>query len=177
MKKKFILGTLSLILIGVLAFGMVGSGAWFTSTAASNQNSLTAGTLSLDVNGQATQTQGFTAMNLKPGDWALTGSATLKNTGSVPGHLWYEIVNISPSNSLTGHLYPQMQQNVAPWTRYGSGPTFAVAQGARVDVADLAPGASLPMVLYVSWPSTSSDNDAQGQSFVFDIVWHLDQVH
>lgn len=177
MKKKFLLGTLSLLLIGILAFGLVGSGAWFTSTAPSTNNSLTAGTLTLNVNGQSTQTQGFTATNLKPGDWALVGSATLKNAGSVPGHLWYEIVNVTPSNALTGHLYPQMQQNVAPWTRYGTGPSFAASPNVRVDVADLAPGASLPMVLYVSWPSTTSDNDAQGQTFTFDIVWHLDQVH
>lgn len=101
----------------------------------------------------------------------------MKNTGSVAGHLWYEIVNVQPGNALGSLTYPQMQENVAPWTRFDGANPFNSAVGVRVDVGDLAPGESLPVVLYVSWPSTNNDNAAQGQSLTFDVVWHLDQVH
>lgn len=49
--------------------------------------------------------------------------------------------------------------------------------GQRVDVMELAAGQSYPIVLYAVWTSTDNDNLAQGDTVMFDVVWHLDQVH
>jgi hypothetical protein len=164
-------------LVVVLAIGMTGSGAWFTSTATSTGNQLTAATLKLNVDGQESVVQSYVLPNIKPSDWALGGQAVLKNTGTIPGHLWFEIVNVSPAGTALGNLvYPKLQQNVAPWTRFGGTEVINSAVGHRVDVTDLAPGESLPIVAYFSWPPTDGDNAAQGQTVTFDIVWHLDQI-
>jgi len=161
-----------------MAFGMLGSGAWFSDTVSSTGNSLTAATLYVSVNDTRGTTQTYTLNNIKPGAWDLGGQAILKNTGTIPGHLWYEIVNVSPAGGPLGALvYPSFQANVAPWTRYGGNLVINEAVGVRVDVADLAPNASIPLVVYFVWPSTDGDNAAQGAALTFDVVWHLDQIH
>lgn len=177
MKNKILLIVLLASLV-VLAVGLTGTGAWFSSTASSTDNQLTAATLELQVNGVESVSRSYVVENLKPGDWKLGGQAVLKNTGSIPGHLWFEIVNISPSDGPLGNLvYPKFQQNVAPWTRFGGSEVINMSVGDRVDVADLESGESLPIVAYFSWPSTADDNAAQGASLTFDVIWHLDQIH
>lgn len=176
MKKK--LGLIAILAVTlVLVFGL-SSGAWFSDAVSSTGNSLTAATLYLDVNGARSSSQTYVLNNMKPGDWALAGQAILKNTGSIPGHLWYEIVNVSPSAGPLGALvYPQFQMNVAPWTRFDGANVINNSVGMHVDVMDLAPGASLPIVAYFNWPPTAGDNAAQGAALTFDVVWHLDQIH
>ena len=177
MKKKT---TLFLALIAVLTFGLVGTGAWFSSQVSSSGNSLSAATLHLTVNDNGEGVvQTYSLSGLKPGDWALaSGQSVLKNTGSIPGHLWFEIVAVHPADGALGSLvYPKFQANVAPWTRFGGDRVINASVGQRVEVADLNPGDSLPIVLYVSWPSSVNDNAAQGGNLTFDVVWHLDQIH
>ena len=177
MKKKHMLWV-ALAAIAVMGIGMFSSGAWFSDNVSSTGNSLTAATLYVSVNDTRGTTQTYTLSNIKPGDWALGGQAILKNTGSIPGHLWYEIMNVSPANGPLGALvYPVFQANVEPRTRYGGNLVINNAVGVHVDVMDLAAGESIPLVVYFSWPSTSGDNAAQGASLTFDVVWHLDQVH
>lgn len=168
----------TILAIGTLIFAMSPSGAWFNDTVSSTGNSLTAATLYVSVNNTRGTTQTYTLNNIKPGDWALGGQAILKNTGSISGHLWYEIVNVSPAGGPLGALvYPSFQANVAPWTRYGGNLVINNAVGVRVDVADLAPDASIPLVVYFVWTPTDGDNAAQGANMTFDVVWHLDQIH
>jgi len=175
-KKLLILGTF--LVISVLVFGIVGSGAWFSDTVSSTNNSLTAATLHVNVNNTRGTTQTYTLGNIKPGDWALGGQATLKNVGTIPGHLWYEIVNVSPANGPLGALvYPKFQANVSPWTHFGGTTVINNSVGVHVDVVDLAPDESIPLVVYFSWPQTAGDNAAQGATLTFDVIWHLDQIH
>ena len=175
---RIVLGVLLVAVLVLGSFGL-GSGAWFSSQVSSTNNSLTAATLNLTANDGNGTTQSYVVGNLKPGDWAYAGGqVTLKNTGSIPGNLWYEIVNVLPSNGPLGALvYPEFQENTAPWTRFNSGNVFNNAGGVPVNIGTLNPGDSIPMVLYVSWPSTPNDNAAQGASLSFDVIWHLDQIH
>jgi hypothetical protein len=177
MKKNWKI-LVAVLAIAVLAFGMLGTGAWFSDTVSSTGNSLTAATLYLNVNGGRSSSQTYKLDNIKPGDWANGGQAILKNVGTIPGHLWYEIVNVSPASGPLGNLvYPVFQANAAPWTHYGGTTVINNSVGAHVDVVDLALGESIPLVVYFSWPQTASDNTAQGASLTFDVIWHLDQIH
>jgi hypothetical protein len=179
--KKFLM--ILMILVTVLAiatmtYGMLGSGAWFSDSVTSAENRLTAATLNLNVNDTRGTSQTYVLDNIRPGDWALGGQAILKNIGSIPGRLWYEISNVSPASGLLGALvYPSFQANIAPWTRYGGTLVINSSVGQRVDVVDLAPGQSIPIVVYFNWPMGIEDNSAQGASLTFDVVWHLDQIH
>lgn len=176
MKKRWALVIL-LGTIAVLVYGMFGSGAWFTSTATSTDNKLTAATLKLEVDGVNSVARTYVLDNIKPGDWALAGQAPLKNVGTLPGKLWFEIVNVTPSDGPLGALvYPKFQQNVAPWTRFGGDKVINLSVGERVDIMELAAGESIPIVAYFSWPQGPNDNSAQGASLTFDVIWHLDQI-
>jgi predicted ribosomally synthesized peptide with SipW-like signal peptide len=179
MKKLWKYGFL-LLAVAIMAFGMLGTGAWFSDTVTSTGNSLTAATLRLNVNGNRSSSQTYVLSNIAPGAWDLGGQAILKNIGTIPGHLWYEIVNVSPADGPLGALvYPSFQANSdgGPWPRFGGTQVINAAVGTHVDVMDLAPGASIPLVVYFTWPSTANDNSAQGASLTFDVVWHLDQIH
>ncbi|MDF2531706.1 MAG: Camelysin metallo-endopeptidase [Clostridia bacterium] len=90
MNKKVII---SLVLVALMGFGTaIGTFAWFTSTATSNNNVFTAGTIALDVNGQTDGSFDIALNNsglVQPGD-ILTGGdngiamITVKNNGNLP---------------------------------------------------------------------------------------------
>lgn len=68
-RRSLIILTLG-ILVGVMAFGVVGSAAWFTDQDSIDDNSIGAGVLSIDVRSEEGVTQPFTIGNLPPGgDW------------------------------------------------------------------------------------------------------------
>jgi hypothetical protein len=198
MKKGFLL-LIAIFTIAIMAYGMVGTEAWFTDTVTTSSMTISSGTLSLKINGQNDVSQTYGVSNLIPGAWDLAGQAILKNDGSIKGHLWLEIINVrnfentcinpetnagdatcgsGPDQGELGSFAKIIfQANVAPWTRYGGTKTITAASGQRVDLIDLEPGQSYPVVAYVSWPPTDSDNLAMGDSVVFDVVFHLDQIH
>ena len=176
--SKYLKIVFGVLLIAVLAFGLIGTGAWFSSQVSSTNNSLTAATLNLTANGSTGTTGSYILSNIKPGDWANAGQVTLCNTGIIAGDLSYQIVNLSPANGPLGALvYSEFQENVSPWARYNTGDTFNNSVGTSVAVTKLDPGACLPIILDVSWPSSANDNSAQGASLTFDVAWRLDQIH
>ncbi len=76
--KKVGLLILVLGVLGVLAFGMTGSGAWFTSTTELTGNSISTGTLDLGVEGGP-----FAASDLQPGGgWQNVGWFCATNNGN-----------------------------------------------------------------------------------------------
>jgi spore coat-associated protein N len=83
MKKIF-----GLTIAALLVIGMVSGGTWayFSDTESSTNNTLTAGTLDLNINGGNTAVTTFNATNVKPGDSG-SGNATLKNVGSISGYV------------------------------------------------------------------------------------------
>ena len=81
MKKILGLTIAFMLLIGM---GGIGTWAYFQDTETSTGNVLAAGTLDLKTNDVDGVTQTLYASNLKPGD-IVSGSITLKNSGSVAG--------------------------------------------------------------------------------------------
>jgi hypothetical protein len=178
MKKIWIFGIgIIFVLFSILAYGLIDTGAWFTDSVSSTGNELNAASLKLTVNESRGTRQTYALDNIRPGDWQLGGQANVKNDGTIPGHLWYEIENISPAEGLLGDLvYQKFQANVEPWDHFGGDLVINQSDGTRVDVADLEPGESIPLVVYYRWPLTEQDNDAQGATLTFDVIWHLDQI-
>jgi hypothetical protein len=178
MKKLLIIGIAGLlVLLSTLVYGLVDSGAWFSDSVSSTGNQLTAATLKLSVNDTRGTVQTYALDKIRPGDWQPGGQAIVKNTGTIPGHLWYEIVNVSPASGLLGDLvYLKFQADFEPKAHFGGDQVINQSTGIRIDVVDLAPGDSIPLVVYFSWPLTDHDNDAQGTILSFDVIWHLDQI-
>ncbi|WP_162991271.1 TasA family protein [Biomaibacter acetigenes] len=88
---------ISLVLIGLLAFGIgFGTFAWFTSSATSQNNTFTAGTLKLNENGLS----GFTNLgnigNIAPGDSTDEVSVVIENTGSLD-LAWFGGFRVTPA--------------------------------------------------------------------------------
>ena len=79
---------LGLTVAALLVIAMVGGGTWayFSDTESSTNNSLTAGTLDLTVNGVNTAVTTFSEAAVVPGDSG-NGSTTLANAGSLAGEL------------------------------------------------------------------------------------------
>lgn len=198
MKKLF---GISLVVVMVVMGLFSSSGAWLSDKEASANNSLTAATLDLLTNNANGTSQSYVLGNLAPGAWDLAGQVILKNNGSIPGKLWFEIVNarnfenncIDPEikwgdtscgtgadqGELGAFVKASFQGNPdgGPYPRFGGTDVINASIGQRVDVMELAAGQSYPIVLYAVWTSTDNDNLAQGDTVMFDVVWHLDQVH
>ncbi len=79
---------LGLTLAALLVMGMVGASSWayFSDTESSTGNSLTAGTLDLNVDGGDSAVTTFSASAVAPGDSG-SGSTTLANAGTMSGEL------------------------------------------------------------------------------------------
>ena len=207
------------LMVLALAVAAIGAGTWaaFSDTEKSQNNVFTAGTLDLKVSDSTWHAPGpgvdpaghlFTddpivkmieVTNVKPGDaWMQVGKQViLRNDGTVPGKVWYEIVNLrNEDNGLTepeqqagdvtadvGELPAELQimttENQAPWqgwlglTKLDSG-----IVGQHIAGHILLPGQSVPLVFRDRWDpsSTQDDNLAQTDKITFDIVFHMDQV-
>jgi predicted ribosomally synthesized peptide with SipW-like signal peptide len=177
-----------MVVVAVAAIATSATKAAFTDQVTSPGNSVTAGTLSLTVNGSHSPSAVFTASNMSPGGasgWATAvnaGGVALQNTGSIKGHVWFSIQNIvvtGGDGSLADRIDPQIELNQAPWgTNYTIGQSLNALNGVHVDVMDLTPGQTVNIMAYNLWPDAGSvlDNAAQGQSLTYDVVFHLDQV-
>jgi predicted ribosomally synthesized peptide with SipW-like signal peptide len=78
---------ISLFIIGILALGIGwGTHSLFTDTETSSNNTFTAATLDLTVDGPGFSAP-ITLSNMKPGDESVYYKWILKNVGSIPGHL------------------------------------------------------------------------------------------
>jgi predicted ribosomally synthesized peptide with SipW-like signal peptide len=79
---------LGLMVAALLVIMMVGGGTWayFSDTESSANNSLAAGTLDLNINGDNEAVTTFSVDNKAPGDSG-NGSSTLTNVGSLDGEL------------------------------------------------------------------------------------------
>jgi spore coat-associated protein N len=78
----------SMMFVTVVLLASVGGGtwAWFQDTETSANNSLTAGTLDLNVDGGNSEVNTFSLSNVAPGDSG-SGSTELSNVGSLDGEL------------------------------------------------------------------------------------------
>jgi len=83
MRRLIGFGFLAIILLATVGGG---TWAWFSDTETSANNSLTAGTLDLNIDGDNVEVTTFSMSNVAPGDSG-TGSNTLANVGSLDGEL------------------------------------------------------------------------------------------
>jgi len=79
---------LGLTIAALMVMVMVGGGTWayFTDTETSANNSLSAGTMDLNIDGGNSAVNTFTASNVTPGESGV-GSSTLANVGNLGGEL------------------------------------------------------------------------------------------
>jgi hypothetical protein len=103
----------------------------------------------------------------------------LENNCIDPETKWGDVSCGTEANQgeLGAFVKASFQANVDPWTRYGGADVINASIGVRVDVTVLNPGDTYPIVVYGTWAQTANDNLAQGDTVMFDVVWHLDQVH
>jgi predicted ribosomally synthesized peptide with SipW-like signal peptide len=102
-KKIFIILSVAVVFVLVLAFGAIGVNAWFVDQETSKGNVFEAGTLDLKVDGKDDpEVVHYELGPLKPDDttigpgaWA-TGALywTIKNDGNIPGILTAKITNV-----------------------------------------------------------------------------------
>jgi spore coat-associated protein N len=83
MKKMLAMMFLTTVLLVIVGGG---TWAWFSDTETSANNSLTAGTLDLNVDGGNIEVNTFSVSNVAPGDSG-SGNTTLSNVGSLDGEL------------------------------------------------------------------------------------------
>ena len=105
---------LSIIIIGVVA-GMMGAGtfSYFSDTETIANNTFTAGTLDLTVNGgDEPITCLFSADNMAPGHTYNAGTITLRNNGSIPGRLTVKVSN--PISHENGLMEPEIADGDLP---------------------------------------------------------------
>lgn len=102
MKKK-LMAIISIAAIAVMVFGILSSGAWFTTSKATTPSTITAATLNLDDSGIA-QAANFVVTNMAPGDQPKELVITIKNNGTIP-LAWYGNWNFTGSNLLREAIY------------------------------------------------------------------------
>lgn len=174
--KRIILSLAIVIAVGAIAGYATYS--YFSDTQTAAGNTLAAGTLTLTTNDTAGVTRAYSVSNLAPGAWDAAGQVELKNTGTIKGHAWFEVKNIVQTKILGDFIFPKFELNAPPYgIQYGPNSSLNAYDSLKVDVKDLNPGETVPIFLYANWPPTSHDNDGQGGTATFDVVYHLDQIH
>jgi hypothetical protein len=117
--RKLFKPALLLATVGVLAFGLLSSGAWFTDAATNNSATITAGTLSIDDGQVATQTLG-TITNMAPGDITGPVQITIKNNGNLD-LIWFGDLVVTGGGILNEAVYIDyaemefLSPNGQPW--------------------------------------------------------------
>lgn len=197
-----------LILALVLIIGLVGAGtyAYFSDTESSVDNTLTAGTLDLNIEGGDIAITTFDVSNVAPGDNG-TASSTLANVGSLVGELDIAtsgIDNVPGSGGEFGGGSGELGANAEiaiyldidqTGTRtagdvglQSNGTTYDPTGGLNYDVIDnyanetwnavvAAMAASAQDDIIILWDvPTDTGNDVQGDSVSFNVTFTLEQA-
>ncbi|MFC1987568.1 TasA family protein [Chloroflexota bacterium] len=202
MKKIF-----GLTIAALLVIGMVSGGTWayFSDTESSANNSLTAGTLDLNINGGNIAVTTFTAAAVAPGDSG-SGNSTIANVGTMGGELDITFSAITNTGGVGGEYgdsvgnlgaaaeiaaYVDVDQS-ADWSAgdiglKSDGTTYSFPTAldyATIDSYDsnsydavvAAMATSAADGFVVLWSvPTTAGNNIQGDSASFDITFVLEQ--
>ena len=176
MKTRLII---SLVLIGVLAFGAgLGTVAYFTSQATSEDNIFETGTLIIGVPSEGENSGIFDIENWQPGDSA-TETLTVNNLGSLP--MKYKVTavfgdeleaSVAEAAALEDILDLEIKKD---GTVIYNGKLSGLASGLDVDT-DFAAGASQVLSFEVSMP-TSAGNEYQGADVTVQFVFDATQIN
>jgi len=199
---------LGLTIAAFLVMALVGGGTWayFSDPETSTDNSLTAGTLDLNINGGNTAVTTFSATNVAPGDSG-SGSSVLANVGSLSGELdiSFSVITNTPgaggteyeggSGELGGEaeiaVYIDVDQS-GDWSSGDIGlksdsttyshPTalnYATIDSYGSDSWDAVEAMAAPASdnFTILWRvPTTAGNDIQGDSVSFDVTFVLEQA-
>lgn len=180
-----------LLVLGISGLAIGATGAYFSDTVLASNNSITAGTLTMTVNGTNNPNAVFAVNNISPGGasgWLTNtgaGGVTIKNTGTVTGEAWLDIQNITVTGgvggdtSLADRIKPVIELNQPPYgTVFASGQSMNQLNGVKVNLGNLSPGQSISIYIYDLWPDAgvTLDNQAQGESLTYTVAFHLDQI-
>lgn len=165
--RKILVPLATLAAAGAIA---IGSGATFTSTTANTISSVTSGTLT-HTNSKDNAAV-FTLTNLKPGD-TLTGSLTLKNTGSLPAA--FSLTEKSSTNGFTGSNLTLEIKNATTGGVVYTGTFGGLEDGLKKDIGQIAPDASSKFDFTVKL-AQGADNADQGKNATATYTWDSVQL-
>jgi hypothetical protein len=116
-KRYLILGIVVLVAIIALA-GTIGTGAFFTSTAQVQNNTLASGTLKVQINSEGGTAIPLNVQNLEPGVWLPIGQVYelgMYNTGlsTIPCKYQMTFKNLVDPNGLTGKINVRVRHTFA----------------------------------------------------------------
>ena len=194
--KKFFLSVFVLGLASVMAIGA--TTAYFSDTETSSDNTFTAGTLDLKLDGGDTDVVKFSLTNMRPGNQPKR-TFTLYNAGSLPGTLSLSDVTITDTEN--ARLEPEIEAgdttvgvgelssviNLRIFVDYGKDggistgdPVLfndrAVNLTSPIELEDsLASMNDVNVVFLFDWWNTPEDNQAQGDTFTMDLAFTLEQ--
>ncbi len=179
MKKLFL--SLSLVAVMIMAFGMITSGAWFTSSAQTGGTQIKLGVLAPHV-----EAAPMTITNAAPGIASAEQTVKIVNNGESTLAVKYKISAgyVGGNNDLYNNLWvrverPVWDSNANAWTREvvfnGWLKDLAInpdtlSQTARLNVDESH------MYYIILTPSKDLNNDFQAQSTTFHLVFDATQV-
>lgn len=163
MNKKLVI---SLVLIGVLAFGLgLGSYAWFTSTATSSNNLFETGTLVIDVDSPIITVADFS--NIYPSWNSGVKEYEVRNEGTLDLKYRMRVEGTAGDRLFDGATPLQVSIN---------GGTFVnMNQVETVYIGEIAAGAAGGLELRFRLPS-EADNEYQNETASFTFVFEATQV-
>ncbi|MDF1705985.1 MAG: TasA family protein [Aeromicrobium sp.] len=165
--RKILVPLATLAAAGAIA---IGSGATFTSTTANTISSVTSGTLTHT--NSKDDAAIFTLTDLKPGD-TLTGSLTLKNTGSLPAA--FSLTEQSSTNGFTGSNLSLTITNATTGSVVYTGTFGGLEDGVKKDIGQIAPDASSTFDFTVKL-AQGADNADQGKNATATYTWDSVQL-
>jgi spore coat-associated protein N len=203
MKRILGLGFLSIMLLATVGGGTF---AWFSDTETSANNSLTAGTLDLNIDGGNVAVTTFSSNNTAPGDSG-SGSNELENVGSLDGELDIYVGYINTAGGSGGTEFEDGVSNlkgVAEMALYidvdqsggwSTGDIGLKSDGTTYSHPTALDYATIVSYQQVTWDAvetlssgaaddftilwqipTSAGNEIQGDSLNFDVTFTLEQA-
>ncbi|HHV71631.1 MAG TPA: hypothetical protein GXX38_03335 [Clostridia bacterium] len=169
MNKKMLI---SLMLIGVLTFAIgMGTFAYFTSEAVSEDNVFTAGTLEIEGPGENFAGGMYEVENIYPG-WEDQVDVTVKNIGTLP--FKYRMKLDAFEGGLTSGANPlQIKVNDGQWMNIGDFDSVVLNDGAN---GGIAPGEEDTFTVYFRFPAAAG-NEYQGASASLDFSFDATQIN
>ncbi|MCR4430422.1 MAG: CalY family protein [Tepidanaerobacteraceae bacterium] len=156
---------ISLVLIGLLAFGIgFGTFAYFTSQATSQNNTFTAGTLTIDSPGQLTAS--LAVGNIYPG-WTTSKTITVHNSGSLDFKYRISVQPLAGNMLYDGATPLQVSINGGAYTNINS--------LGYVELGNIAAGQDGTFTIAFKLPE-AADNSYQGASGTFTFVFDATQT-
>jgi hypothetical protein len=181
--RRSLAGLLGLLLTGIMAFGLIGSAAWFTDQ---DTVPVTGTTGQIDFKVAGADSAGITLTNLLPGEWSDPYEVNVYNqVPSTTTAVKYRITDAFTAQSVGG-LYQLINVNVrhtfcgtpnpAAWPSVYSGPVEDLDVNSIDDAISDTLGLNITHCYYYQFQlDETAGNAFQNQSVSFDLVFDATQ--